>query len=376
MRIKSRLNPTSNDTTSIYLEAQVLKISGSLNINSVDDLLESYNLVLHKYDGKVLEIHLDELIEADDIGITSLKYLLTKLSNKGIHLEITGANQQIQRQLELYTGDPEIERTQVEKPGYFEELGRKLTILFNDHLVAYLHLAAEITYWSFITMFIRRAHRRGEVVNQAVLMGVNAAFIVGTMSFIIGLVLALQSAAQLRSFGANIYIVDLTVIAMMSEMGPLITAIMVAGRSGSSIAAEIATMKVTSETDALKTMGMNPVRFVIVPKMYAGFLTMPFLTILADLMGILGGLLIASSYLDISPVVFINRMQESLLLKDIITGILKSLVFSYLIVLTGSYYGFRVQKGAAGVGKVTTNAVVVAISMVIVADSIIGLLIY
>jgi len=159
-------------------------------------------------------------------------------------------------------------------------------------------------------------------------------------------------------------------------MGPLITAIMVAGRSGSSIAAEIATMKVTSETDALKTMGMNPVRFVIVPKMYAGFLTMPFLTILADLMGILGGLLIASSYLDISPVVFINRMQESLLLKDIITGILKSLVFSYLIVLTGSYYGFRVQKGAAGVGKVTTNAVVVAISMVIVADSIIGLLIY
>jgi len=207
-------------------------------------------------------------------------------------------------------------------------------------------------------------------------MGVKAAFIVGAMSFIIGLVLALQSAAQLRTLGANIYIVDLTVIAMMSEMGPLITAILVAGRTGSSIAAEIATMNVTSETDALKTMGLRPIRFVVVPKMHGGILTMPFLTILADVMGILGGLVIAATYLDISPLVFLNRMEQSLLLKDIVFGIVKSLVFIYLIVITGSYFGFRAEKGASAVGKVTTSAVVVSISLVILADSVMGLLFY
>jgi phospholipid/cholesterol/gamma-HCH transport system permease protein len=207
-------------------------------------------------------------------------------------------------------------------------------------------------------------------------IGVNAVYIVGAMSFIIGLVLALQSAAQLRNFGANIFIVDLTVIAMMREMGPLITAILVAGRSGSSIAAEVATMKVTSELDALKTMALNPIRFVIIPKMYGSFVTMPFLTIIADVLGILGGMLIAYFYLDITPVVFINRMGESLYNRDILIGIFKSLIFAGLIVLTGSFFGLRVTEGAEGVGKVTTLAVVVAIALVIVADSILGLIFY
>jgi phospholipid/cholesterol/gamma-HCH transport system permease protein len=135
-------------------------------------------------------------------------------------------------------------------------------------------------------------------------------------------------------------------------------------------------MNVTSETDALKTMGLHPLRFVVVPKMYGGILTMPFLTILADVMGIVGGMVIAISYLDISPLVFLNRMEQSLYLKDIIFGVVKSMVFIYMIVITGSYYGFRAEKGASGVGKVTTSAVVVSISMVIFADSVMGLLFY
>jgi phospholipid/cholesterol/gamma-HCH transport system permease protein len=135
-------------------------------------------------------------------------------------------------------------------------------------------------------------------------------------------------------------------------------------------------MKVTSETDALKTMGLDPVRFVVVPKMYGGLITMPFLTILADVLGIIGGMLIALGYLDISPVVFLNRMAEVLYMKDIIFGIVKSLVFAYLIVLSGSYFGFSANRLDAGVGTVTTNAVVFSIAMVIFADSIMGLFFY
>ena len=123
-------------------------------------------------------------------------------------------------------------------------------------------------------------------------------------------------------------------------------------------------------------MGLNPVRFVIVPKMYGGIITMPFLTIIADILGIAGGLIIAVTYLNISPVVFMHRMQESLDMKDIIFGTIKSIVFAYIIIITGSFFGFRVQQGAEGVGKVTTMAVVVSISLVIIADSIMGLIFY
>jgi len=219
-------------------------------------------------------------------------------------------------------------------------------------------------------------HRRGEVINQAVLIGVNAVPIVGLMAFLIGAVLAMQSAYQLRDFGANIYIVDLTVIAMMREMGPLITAVLVAGRSGSAIASEVATMKITEEMDALKTMGLNPVRFVIVPKMQAGVLTIPLLTIIADVMGIAGGMLIAYVFLDITPIVFFNRMGESLFNRDIFTGIVKSVVFIIVIVQTSSFSGTLAERGATDVGRVTTMAVVLSISMVILADSILGLIFY
>ena len=163
---------------------------------------------------------------------------------------------------------------------------------------------------------------------------------------------------------------------MMSQMGPLITAILIAGRSGSAIAAEIATMKVTSELDALHTMGINPIRYVVVPKMHACLFTMPFLIVFANVSGIFGGAITAFFYLDITPEIFINRMGNIMSNKDLLTGFIKSQAYASLIVLTGSFYGFRVVRGAEGVGKVTTTAVVVAISLVIVADSILGLLFY
>ena len=358
------------------LEGDRLHIGGILNIATTPGLLEYADRALQAYGEKTLSISLGSLQDADSAGITALHYLREKLTDRGIKVRLEEENESIRRKLELFTSEGSPQAAARVKKGFFESIGSRVSHVFKNYIFSYLELAADITFWSFTDLFGKRTHRKGEVVNQAVQMGVKAAFIVGAMSFIIGLVLALQSAAQLRTLGANIYIVDLTVIAMMSEMGPLITAILVAGRTGSSIAAEIATMNVTSETDALKTMGLRPVRFVVVPKMHGGLLTMPFLTILADVLGILGGLVIAASYLDISPVVFLNRMEQSLLLKDIVFGVVKSLVFIYLIVITGSYFGFRAEKGASAVGKVTTSAVVVSISLVILADSVMGLLFY
>lgn len=358
------------------LEGDRLHIGGILTITTTPRLLEYANRTLQAFGEKTLFISLSSLQDADSAGITALHYLRENLADRGIEVHLEGENESIRHKLDLFSSEESPRTSASRKKGFFEGIGSTVTRILKKYISSYVVLAADITFWSFSDLFRKRSHRKGEVVNQAVQMGVKAAFIVGTMSFIIGLVLALQSAAQLRTFGANIYIVDLTVIAMMSEMGPLITAILVAGRTGSSIAAEIATMNVTSENDALRTMGLRPVRFVVVPKMHGGILTMPFLTILADVMGIMGGLVIAASYLDISPLVFINRMEQSLLLKDIVFGVVKSLVFIYLIVITGSYFGFRAEKGASAVGNVTTNAVVVSISLVILADSVMGLLFY
>ncbi|MBN2013078.1 MlaE family lipid ABC transporter permease subunit [candidate division KSB1 bacterium] len=251
-----------------------------------------------------------------------------------------------------------------------------IALVWKSHFMFFLYLTADVFYWSVVGLVKKKGQRKGSFAQQSILIGVDALPIVGLISFLIGLILALQSAAQLRQFGANIFVADLIGIAMLREMGPIMTAIVVAGRSGSAIASEIATMVVTEEIDALKTMALNPVRYVIVPKFHGISLTMPLLTIFSDFLGILGGFVIGITYLQLSAQAFINELFTVLILKDILTGLFKSVVFAWLIVIIGCYNGLRVHGGAEGVGRATTASVVMSIFFVIVADSIMGLLFY
>lgn len=358
------------------ISGDILYLKDKLEIADTGILVNELLDKLTGYQNARLVINLDFLEKVDSSGVIAIQYIKQKMEEKGLDVEITGGSDEIQKSMETFRLKMASERKSPQRESFFTQIGDEVHNFYSNYIKKFLELTADVFYWAFHDLFDHEARRRGETVNQAVQIGVNAILIVGVMIFIIGMVLALQSSSQLRNFGADIYIVDLTVLAMMGEMGPLITAILIAGRSGSSIAAEIATMKVTSELDALKTMGLNPIRFVVIPKFYGCLITMPFLTILANVLGIAGGMLTAFLYLEITPEVFINRMGESLFLKDIIVSIIKSLVFASLIVLTGSFYGFRVDRGAEGVGRVTTYAVVVALSLVIVADSIMGLLFY
>lgn len=358
------------------LAGQTLYLKGVIKLDNAGKFTKIFLKKLKDYPHKTLNIDLDGLEDIDSSGVVSIYYIERKAKEKDIETYIIGGSSKIKKKIDLFKTGKKTTPQAIAKKSLVEHIGESAKNIYKNYFLAFLFLTANVFYWSFNDLLNKGARRKGETVNQATLIGVNAILIVGAMAFIIGLVLALQSANQLRNFGAGIYIVDLTVLAMMSEMGPLITAILVAGRSGSSIAAEIATMKVTAELDALKTMGLNSVRFVVVPKMYACLLTLPILTLIADMMGIAGGMVTAYMNLGITPEVFINRMGESLYNKDIITGVVKSFVFAAIIVLTGSFYGFNADKGAEGVGKVTTTSVVVAISLVIVADSIMGLLFY
>ena len=214
------------------------------------------------------------------------------------------------------------------------------------------------------------------IFKQIRFVGAQSTLVVLLIGAFTGMVLSLQGFHTLSRVGSEAFLGPMVALSIMKELGPVLTGLMVTARAGSAIAAEIATMKVTSELDALTTMALNPLRFVVVPKMHGAVFTLPFLTILANVLGIFGGMTVAYFYLDISPEAFLNRMGEALYFKDILTGFIKSIVFATIIVLTGSYFGFHAEKGAEGVGKVTTSAVVVAISLVIIADSILGLIFY
>jgi phospholipid/cholesterol/gamma-HCH transport system permease protein len=219
----------------------------------------------------------------------------------------------------------------------------------------------------------RPGYRRGAVVEQAVLIGLDAVGVVGLLSFIIGLILSLQAAAQLRLVGANIFVADLVAVSMVREMGPMMTAILIAGRSGSAMAAEIATMKVSEEIDALRTMAVDPLRYVVVPKLLAITICTPLLATLSTLVGIGGGLLVAMAYLRLPAVAYVNECITVLRAVDILSGLSKSVVFAWLIAVISSYCGMRASGGAEGVGRETTSSVVASIFAVIVADVIFSL---
>lgn len=347
-------------------------ISGELKTDSIKSTWEKLNRITQHKDRSKLLIDLSSVTAIDSAGVALIDELQTNYARS---IQITNVPPFIQQAINSFSTAELPAEIPVRRPSTLEILGEKVLQLKNN-FINLLYLTADVFYWSIIGLVQRKGQREGSFVQQSLLIGVDALSIVALISFLIGLILALQSAAQLRQFGANIFVADLIGIAMLREMGPIMTAIVVAGRSGSAIASEIATMVVTEELDALKTMGLNPIRYVIIPKFHAITMTMPLLTILADVVGILGGFIVGITYLQLSPQAFFNELLTVLIMKDVITGLIKSVVFAWIIVIVGCYQGLQVKGGAEGVGKATTASVVASIFLVIVADSILGLIFY
>jgi phospholipid/cholesterol/gamma-HCH transport system permease protein len=241
----------------------------------------------------------------------------------------------------------------------------KILTDFKEVLIFLGELLGALTY----AVFHPRSVRWQDVASYMKRAGVDGLPIVGLISLLLGLILAFMSSLQLKQFGANIYVASLLAIAIVKELGPIMTAILVAGRSGSAFAAEIGTMMVNEEVDALTTMGFSPVRFLAVPKVLATMIVVPLLTLYADLFGILGGVIVGVLGLDLTVYTYLKETQHSLTLLDIITSLIKAGVFAMLIAGIGCQRGFQVRGGAQAVGSATTSAVVAAIFLIIVTDS-------
>lgn len=231
-------------------------------------------------------------------------------------------------------------------------------------------------YWTFISPFKGRAIRFRASISEMVKAGYNSVPIVAVISLFVGIILALQAAYQLKRFGALIYVADLVGVSVTRELGPILTAIIVSGRSGSAFAAEIGSMKAAEEVDALTSMGINPVRFLVVPKLIALMVMVPALTVLSDFVGLFGGFLLSTTVLELHPYNYFQQTINALLIKDIVTGLMKAWAFGILITIVGSYQGFKVEGGAEEVGKRTTSAVVASIFLVIIFDLFFTVLFY
>ena len=205
-------------------------------------------------------------------------------------------------------------------------------------------------------------------------VGLNAVPIISLIAFLIGVVLIYQGAFQLRKFGAEIYTVDLLAISLLREIGILLTAIIVAGRSGSAFAAQLGTMKLNQEIDALKTFGLDPMEVLVVPRVIALVLAMPMLAIIADFIGLAGGAIMSYVTLDITIDQYLEQLLQSFGPSSFWIGIIKAPVFGFIIAMVGCYEGMQVQGGAVSVGTKTTKAVVEAIFLVIVMDAIFSIL--
>jgi len=352
----------------IEKKVNTLFIDGDLSRHSVPDLYRYFKK--SDYSG-INKIDIGNVKDIDSAGVVFLDEILEKLKDSSP--EIVNADKKVEGAIKIFSSQ-ELKPGKVpEHKNIFLKIGENF-FYWKDSFADSIYMTADIAFWSFLGIFSRKSQRKGSISQQCLNIGVDAVGIISLLSFILGLILALQSAAQLRQFGANIYVADLLAVSMVREMGPMMTAIIVAGRSGSAIASEIATMKVTEEIDALRIMAINPIRYVVVPKFIAISICMPLLVTISIIMGILGGLVIGVTYLDLSAVAFFNELFSVLTLKDELIGLSKSLFFAWVIVIIGSYFGFKVEGGAEGVGKVTTKAVVASIFAVIILDAIFSLL--
>jgi phospholipid/cholesterol/gamma-HCH transport system permease protein len=237
-------------------------------------------------------------------------------------------------------------------------------------------LAGQSAYFIFVGPFRGRPFRLYRAVHQAMAVGVEAIPIVSLITFFVGLIMALQSAYELRRLGAMQFVAGAVAVSILRELGPLLTAIVVIGRSGSAFAAEIGTKKVTEEVDALRTMAFNPVAFLVAPKFLAMLVMVPCLTVWADFMGIVGGSVFGVAGAGFTVGSYFQATRESIVLHDVYTGLIKSALFALVITAVGCKEGFSTGAGAEEVGRSTTAAVVTSIALVIAVDLIFTTLFY
>ncbi|MEN6320011.1 MAG: ABC transporter permease [Syntrophaceae bacterium] len=348
----------------------VLFISGRIALDDMKDFLIEAKNILDNHVFKKLDINLGGVSYLDSAGTLALFQLEEDYAGQSISVTYHDVTDEIKGILYLlnqkaHDVPPLVQR---KTPNIFEQAGESTRRILDD-FSRIMSFVGRLIIALINSLLNPRQVRWNDVLFYMKSAGADGLPIVGLISFLMGLIMAFMSSLQLRQFGANIFVASLVALAMVKELGPIMTAILVAGRSGSAFAAEIGTMIVNDEVNALKTMGFEPIRFLAVPKVLAMVVVVPLLTLYADVFAVLGGMAVGVVGLDLTAYTYILQTRNSIHVFDIVSSLVKSVVFALLIAGIGCQRGFQVTGGAESVGTSTTSAVVSAIFLIIVADS-------
>jgi phospholipid/cholesterol/gamma-HCH transport system permease protein len=349
-------------------------LGGRLTMDTVADVWEGIVEPLRATQARELVVDASALSYCDGAGVGLLIELQRIAADNGGRAEIRGLSAELEPLVRMASlGDPSASQLGRPRRGSIvTKVGETAVELLAD-IRQIVTITGEVTAaFAWAIMHPRRV-RWGDMWHVAEKVGVNAVPVVALLGFLIGAIIAFQTAAPLRRFGADadVFVADIVAASVLRELGPLIAAILVAGRSGSAFAAEIGTMKVTEEVDALTTLGLSPVRFLILPRVLAAVLMAPLLALLADLVGLLGGYMVFASF-GYPLATFVNRMLGVVDYVDLLGGLFKMFVFAFLIAAVGCLRGLGTEKGPGAVGDSTTRAVVAGIVLIIIADGILG----
>ncbi|HZN43979.1 MAG TPA: ABC transporter permease, partial [Nitrospiraceae bacterium] len=302
--------------------------------------------------------------------------LVRRQTKGGGTLEIHNLQERFERLLDLYgRTNPEISvSTPDESPSFVEQIGRASFKVWKDVQVL-IAFVGELSVGLLDAAAHPRRIRWKDMLLTAELAGVNALPIIALIGFLLGLIMAFQAAIPMRQFGADIFVANLIGLSMVRELGPLITAILLAGRSASAFAAELGTMKVREEIDALTTMGLDPLRFLAVPRVIAAVAMTPLLAVFANLFGLIGGAVVMLS-LGFTLTTYVNQILLSVDVGDLLGGLFKSVVFGMIVAAIGCLRGLQTQTGASAVGISTTRAVVSGIVLIAIVDGIFAVVYY
>ncbi len=366
-----------------YSSLDIIHIDNRLSLKFKGELT-LYNLTKYKKNIDKIDISKESSVVIDlsdlkfiDSAASIFIYNLQKqlLSNSKIDVDLLCDNREVIDMLELISVQ-KLKSKKIpdkKKRGFIQKIGEK----------TYQNYIVFLSFMSFMgELFTHKMHylispkniRFKEIAFEINESAIKAFGIVALTSFLIGLVIAYQSAHQLKLYGANIFIVDMLGISVLRELSPLITAIVIAGRSGSAITAQIGAMKITQELDAMQTMGFDPYRFLVLPKIAALMITMPILIFVSDIMAVIGGMVVSNIELNITTELFLNRFSEVIAVKHFFVGIVKGPFFAFLIATIGIYRGMLVKDDTQSIGFNTTKSVVESIFAVIVCDAIFSIM--
>lgn len=347
-------------------------LGGSITLDDSAALWKRISELLAEATAKTeLEIELSQIVVIDGACMALLVHFRSELRARGTNCEFAGGTHEVRRIVDLYGGRKKVKKKRlVRRPiNAIEQVGDATVSVFRE-------LTLVLDFFGQLVVSVLQALRKPKTLNLHDVgltmerAGADAAPIVMLINFLIGFVMAYQSAAQLKQFGANLYVADMVGVSMTRELGPLMTAIILCGRSGAAFAAELGTMKVSEEVDALRTLGVMPLRYLVMPRMLGLVLMAPLLVLLADAVGIAGGALVAALSLDVTPTAFLIQLRSAVKPADIISGMIKGMVFSGAVALISCQQGLATSGGAEGVGRRTTGAVVSILFSLIVLDAV------